>query len=80
MTELTRNDVRYVVQRLPRDIREMLSTHAGKVFVGGGFVRATIAGEVPSDIDVFGHEVDPLLVIDGLEVVDDHETEDQPNE
>ena len=54
--ELTRNDVRYVVQRLPRDIRDMLGEHGCKVFVGGGFIRATIAGEVPSDIDIFGHD------------------------
>lgn len=52
--ELTANDLRYVVQRLPRDIRDLLSEHHGKLFLGGGFIRATIAGETPSDIDLFG--------------------------
>jgi hypothetical protein len=54
ITELTRNDLHYVVQRLPRDVRDLLSQNGGKLFVGGGFIRATIAGETPSDIDVFG--------------------------
>ena len=58
--ELTDNDLRYVVTRLPKDIRELLTEHHGKLFVGGGFVRATIAGEEPSDIDLFGH--DPTIL------------------
>ncbi|QDP64131.1 MAG: hypothetical protein Unbinned2301contig1004_57 [Prokaryotic dsDNA virus sp.] len=53
---LTYNDLRYVVQRLPRDIRDLLSENPGKLFLGGGFIRATIAGETPSDIDLFGHD------------------------
>jgi len=62
-TELTRNDVRYVVQRLPKDIRDLLTQHAGRLFVGGGFVRATIAGEEPSDIDLFGDDAGALRLI-----------------
>lgn len=54
MAQLTSNDLRYVVQRLPRDIRDLLSEHHGKLFLGGGFIRATIAGETPGDIDLFG--------------------------
>lgn len=50
------DDIRYVVTRLPKDIRDLLTEHAGKLFVGGGFIRATIAGEEPSDIDLFGHD------------------------
>jgi hypothetical protein len=49
---LTKNDVQFVVSRLPKDIREMMMTR--KLYLGGGFIRATIAGEVPSDIDLFG--------------------------
>ena len=52
--ELTPNDLRYVVTRLPRDIRDLLSENPKKLFLGGGFIRATIAGETPSDIDLFG--------------------------
>ena len=54
MTKLTDNDLGFVVRRLPRDIRHLLSEHSNKLFVGGGFIRATIAGETPSDIDIFG--------------------------
>lgn len=62
-SELTPNDLRYVVQRLPKDVRQLLSEHPGKLFVGGGFVRATIAGETPSDIDLFGHDKEVLASI-----------------
>ena len=58
--ELTRNDLRFVVQRLPRDIRDLLSEHHGKLILGGGFIRAVIAGETPSDIDLFAHDADFL--------------------
>lgn len=60
MRSLTDNDLRFVVQRLPRDIRQLLTEHPGRLFVGGGFVRAVIAGEEPSDIDIFG--ADPELL------------------
>ncbi len=61
MSELLTSDVRYVVQRIPRDVRNLMSAHPGRVFVGGGFVRATIAGETPSDIDIFGHDKEYLI-------------------
>ena len=53
-SELSQSDVAFVVRRLPKDVREILSEHKGKIFLGGGFVRAVIAGEEPSDIDLFG--------------------------
>lgn len=58
--ELTSTDLRYVVQRLPRDVRDLLTEHQGKLFLGGGFIRATVAGETPSDIDLFGPDKDLL--------------------
>lgn len=60
LTSLTDNDLRYVVTRLPRDIRDLLTEHSNKLFLGGGFIRATIAGETPSDIDLFGSDKDFL--------------------
>lgn len=51
-------DLRYVVERLPRDIRKLLTEH--KLFLAGGFIRATIAGEEPSDIDLFGPDAEQL--------------------
>lgn len=52
--ELHKYDLRHVVERLPRDVRDLLSDHPRKLFVAGGFVRAVVAGEKPSDIDIFG--------------------------
>jgi hypothetical protein len=56
--QLTQNDVHFVVSRLPKDIRELMQN--GKIFLGGGFMRATVAGEKPNDIDLFGPSVEML--------------------
>lgn len=58
--ELLKNDLRYVVTRLPRDIRTLLTENARKLYVGGGFIRATVAGETPGDIDLFGNDAAAL--------------------
>src|SRR3546814_16566242 len=42
--ELTSNDLRFVAQRLPRDVRDLLKLHHGKLFLGGGFIRAVEIG------------------------------------
>lgn len=54
MMELLKEDIDRVVRRLPKDVRELLTSHPGILFVGGGFIRAVVAGEEISDIDVFG--------------------------
>ncbi len=52
MQELTQNDLSLVLSRVPSDIRELMkSSH---LVLGGGFIRSTIAGEKPNDIDLFG--------------------------
>lgn len=53
MAELTNHDLHFVVTRIPRDVREMLKTRR-PLFLAGGFIRATIAGERINDIDLFG--------------------------
>jgi hypothetical protein len=63
MTSLTKNDLRFVVQRLPRDIRDLLTQHHGNLFVGGGVIRAIVAGEEPKDIDLFGADAGKLHLI-----------------
>jgi hypothetical protein len=52
MTELTKTDLHFVVSRLPKDVRDLMAKH--HLCMGGGFIRAIIAGEKPSDIDLFG--------------------------
>ena len=51
---LTQNDLGHVVRRIPKDVRELMSKYHNVLFLGGGFVRACVAGEQPSDIDLFG--------------------------
>lgn len=65
MSPLTQNDLHYVVRRLPKDVRELLKTHT--LFVGGGFIRETIAGTNDvRDIDLFGPNKEALQAIAAL--------------
>jgi hypothetical protein len=52
MATLTKGDLQLVVSRIPRDVRKMMQEQP--VFVGGGFIRETIAGNPVQDIDLFG--------------------------
>lgn len=63
--KLTAGDLRNVVQHLPKDVRKQLSRNPNKLFVGGGFIRAIVAGEKPSDIDMFGDTKERLNRISG---------------
>lgn len=59
--KLLQRDLNLVVSRLPKDVSEFLKTNHGKFFLGGGFIRSTILGEKPSDIDLFGHEKESII-------------------
>jgi hypothetical protein len=63
---LTDNDLRFVVERLPRDIRDLLSQNPKRLYVGGGFVRSVVAGEAPSDVDIFGESPELLEAAAGM--------------
>lgn len=52
MTELLTNDLRFVVSRLPRDVRKIMENHG--FVLAGGFIRELIAGGEVKDIDLFG--------------------------
>lgn len=52
MVQLTKVDLRWIVSRLPQDVIRLLKEEG--LFLGGGFIRSTIAGERPEDIDLFG--------------------------
>lgn len=54
MTELARHNLESAVRRIPKDLRRLMAAHAGKLYLGGGFIRAVVAGEPVSDIDLFG--------------------------
>ncbi len=51
MNTLTDSDLRFVVSRIPKDIRTTLMNRP--VTLAGGFIRGTIAGEKISDVDLF---------------------------
>jgi len=56
MNELTKSDLNFVLSRCPKDIVKMIRLNPGKLFLAGGFIRATIAGEKCSDVDLFGSD------------------------
>lgn len=61
--KLNKDDLRNVVLHIPKDIREQMKRRPAKLFLGGGFIRAVIAGEKISDIDLFGHNKEVLTEI-----------------
>lgn len=63
MNPLQPTDVHFLVSRLPKDVCALLKEHPGKLFVAGGFIRATIARERVNDIDLFGASADELKPI-----------------
>jgi hypothetical protein len=65
MSHLTDTDLQFVVRRIPKDVRDLLTTEP--FFLGGGFIRETIAGGEVRDIDLFGPTKGRLIdAADGL--------------
>lgn len=58
MSALSGTDLNFVLRRVPRDVRELMKLRG--IFLAGGFIRATIAGEKASDIDLFGASLESL--------------------
>ena len=58
MSNLTSGDLQLVVSRIPRDLRKIMQDK--RIFVGGGFIRETIAGNPVQDIDLFGPDFTTL--------------------
>ena len=50
-TQLKEADLRFILSRVPKDLRTIMQEEV--LWLGGGLVRARIAGEKPSDIDFF---------------------------
>lgn len=53
MTELRRQDLHWILRRLPTQVVKVLKEYPGKVFLAGGFIRACVANEQVADIDLF---------------------------
>ena len=58
MKELTQQDLKLCVSRIPKDIRELMNKYP--LFVAGGFIRSTISGEKVNDVDLFGGDKQTL--------------------
>lgn len=46
-------DIHFCIRRLPKRLKELMIKHGEQIIAAGGFVRAVIANESISDIDVF---------------------------
>lgn len=46
-------DLQFAVRRIPKKLRAQMIANPGKIFVGGGFLRAVVAREDVNDVDVF---------------------------
>lgn len=63
MKTLNKQDLARVLTHIPKDLAEEMRTWQGRadgrgpLFIGGGFIRAIVASEKPSDIDLFGSDV-----------------------
>lgn len=56
MKPLHKDFVKLVVDALPPSVRTLLVETGPKIMVAGGFVRDTITGATPKDVDLFGLE------------------------
>ena len=63
MMQLSKTDLNFILLRCPRDVLKLLRDNPGTLFLAGGFIRSTLAGEKVSDIDLFGGSADDLLRI-----------------
>lgn len=52
--KLAPEDMQRIIRSLPKDVVKELKGANGKLFLAGGFIRARIAGEQVSDIDLWG--------------------------
>jgi hypothetical protein len=65
---LLQEDLDTIVASLPAPLQEILKQRGSSVVIAGGFIRACVAGEKPSDIDLFvpsqdvGREIANALV------------------
>ena len=68
MDKLDAGDLAFVMRRLPNDIVTMMRHNPDRLFLAGGFIRAVISGEKPSDIDLFG-DSKKFLTAKAIEIV-----------
>lgn len=60
MQHLDHFDLAFCIRRLPRRLKKVMEegTLKGRLYVGGGYVRAVVAGEHINDVDVFVESIE----------------------
>lgn len=53
MQPLNRYDLQQCTRRMPKEVLQLLKTYPRQACVAGGFIRAVVANEKVSDIDIF---------------------------
>lgn len=53
MRQLNPHDLNWAVRLLPVRVRNQMITYGPRLVLGGGFVRSTVSGEKPNDLDLF---------------------------
>lgn len=53
MRQLDPQDLSWALRILPRQLKELMEVAGDRIVLGGGFVRSSVSGERPNDIDLF---------------------------
>lgn len=62
--KLLPEDLNYVVNRLPKDVKKLMRNRP--VFLAGGYIRSLIAGEKVNDVDLWGADKEQLEITAAL--------------
>lgn len=53
MRQLDTHDLNWALRTMPRELKELMEVSGSRIVLGGGFIRSTVCGERPNDIDLF---------------------------
>lgn len=53
MRELNKQDLSWAVRLLPLPVKDMMEKYGPRLVLGGGYLRSTVSGEKPNDLDLF---------------------------
>lgn len=53
MRQLDPQDLSWAIRLLPQQLKELMEEAGPRVVLGGGFIRSSVSGERPNDIDLF---------------------------
>lgn len=53
MRELNKQDLSWAVRLLPLPVKNLMEKYGPRIVLGGGYIRSTVSGEKPNDLDLF---------------------------